>query len=77
MIKPSTTFSEQLTILENRNLIIDDKDAAQVVLKKINYYRLSAYMLTFKSDDTFFNNTTLEDIYDMILIVLIKNLGIC
>ncbi|MBU3093928.1 Abi family protein [Clostridium sp. CF011] len=34
------------------------------ILSRVNYYRLSAYMLTFKADDTFLNDVTLEDIYD-------------
>ncbi len=62
--KTPTTFEEQLKILRKRNLIIDDENSAIDILSRVNYYRLSAYMLTFKSDDTFFDNTTLEDIYD-------------
>lgn len=62
--KTPTTFEEQLKILRKRNLIIDDENSAIDILSRVNYYRLSAYMLTFKSDDTFFYNTTLEDIYD-------------
>ena len=62
--KIPTTFEEQINILRKRNLIIDNETSAIDILSRVNYYRLSAYMLTFKSDDKFFNNTTLEDIYD-------------
>lgn len=47
-IKQPKTFEEQLDILEDRNLIIDDKEAALIFLRKVNYYRLSAYGLTLK-----------------------------
>ncbi|MCB2305602.1 hypothetical protein LGL08_00030 [Clostridium estertheticum] len=51
--KIPTTFEEQLEILRNRNLIINDENNAMDILSRVNYYRLSAYMLTFKSDICF------------------------
>ncbi|MBZ9626025.1 Abi family protein [Clostridium sp. FP2] len=62
--KTPTTFEEQLKMLRKRNLIIDDENRAIDILSRVNYYRLSAYMLIFKSDGMFFYDTTLEDIYD-------------
>ena len=61
-IKTPTTFEEQIEILESRNLKVVDKDAALEVLSRINYYRLSAYMLTFKTNDKFVNGITFEEI---------------
>lgn len=63
--KKPTTFEEQIKILKSRNLIINDEDKAIDILSRVNYYRLSAYMLSFKSNDVFFDGCTLEDIYDI------------
>jgi abortive infection bacteriophage resistance protein len=50
-IKQPKTFEEQLEILSKRNLVIDDKQEALSFLKKVNYYRFSAYGLTLKRKD--------------------------
>lgn len=44
-------YEEQLDILRSRNLIIDDVEDALGFLKKVNYYRFSAYGLTLKQKD--------------------------
>jgi len=50
--------------LKSRGLIIDDDDKCLDVLRSINYYRLSAYLLPFKkSDDTYFCGTSFERVY--------------
>ncbi|WP_269410325.1 hypothetical protein [Lentibacillus daqui] len=50
-IKEPKTYEEQLDILRSRNLIIDDVEDALGFLKKVNYYRFSAYGLTLKQKD--------------------------
>src|SRR5699024_7308979 len=52
-IKKPTTFSEQVELLKLRNLYIEDAEFAEKMLRRINYYRLSAYMLTLKEDNNF------------------------
>lgn len=42
---------------------IPDDSQAEKVLKRINYYRLSAYMLTLKEDNKFYDGVTFEDVY--------------
>jgi len=65
-IKTPKTFEEQLEILKNRGLIINDEALALAVLKEINYYRLSGYMLSLKSkDNLFLPNITFENIYSI------------
>ena len=65
-IKTSKTFKEQLEILKNRGLIINDETSALIILKEINYYRLSGYMLSFKTkDDLFLSNITFENVYSI------------
>lgn len=63
--KKPTTFEEQILLLRSRNLVINDEDKAIEILRTVNYYRLSAYMLSFKSEDVFFDGISLDDIYDI------------
>ncbi len=63
--KQPTTFEEQVEILKSRNLIIDDKQEAIDILSRVNYYRLSAYMLTLKSGDRFKDGYRFSDVYDL------------
>jgi abortive infection bacteriophage resistance protein len=63
--KQPTTFEEQVEILKSRNLIIEDKQEAINVLSRVNYYRLSAYMLTLKCGDRFRDGTRFSDIYNL------------
>lgn len=62
-VKPPTTFEDQLQILKSRGLIIHDEDFAIRTLRRINYYRLSAYTLSLKREDTFLPGTTFELIF--------------
>ena len=62
-IKTPTTFEEQVDILISRNLMVEDREKAIEVLSRINYYRLSAYMLTFKTNDEFEDGITFNEIY--------------
>ena len=64
--KPSLTFSQQAQLLLDRGLIVNDKDELIKYLKQVNYYRLSGYLYSFKSNDpktlieTYKPGTTLE-----------------
>jgi abortive infection bacteriophage resistance protein len=62
-LKPPKTFEEQLEILQSRGLKVGNYDKAIEILKRVNYYRFTAYTLTFKQDDVFFPGTTFELIY--------------
>ncbi|QDI90427.1 hypothetical protein EPH95_03885 [Salicibibacter halophilus] len=56
-------FEQQIEILENRNLIINDYDFALDVMKSINYYRFTGYLIPFKNKhDTYVPGTTFEQI---------------
>ncbi|MCE1226250.1 MAG: Abi family protein [Geobacteraceae bacterium] len=48
--KPATTHSEQVTLLQQRGMIVDDISEAAFYLQHINYYRLGAYWLPFELD---------------------------
>jgi len=62
-VKPAKTFEEQLEILKSRGLLVGDEARAIKVLKRINYYRFSAYTLTFKHYDRYYEGVTFERIY--------------
>ena len=67
--KPAKTFEEQLAILKARGLAIPSDDEALRWLKRVNYYRLSAYFLpTFKEavpSESFASGSTFDRIVDL------------
>lgn len=63
--KPFKTVDEQIDILVSRGLKVVDKEYASRVLADVNYYRLSAYSLTYRKDDRFYNDVSFEDIVEI------------
>ncbi|BBI31531.1 Abi family protein [Cohnella abietis] len=61
-LKPAITYEDQVELLRSRGLIIEDSKKAVDTLKRINYYRLTAYTLSFKRDNVFFEGTTFNTI---------------
>lgn len=65
-VKKPTTYEEQLNKLKERGCIVEDEKQALEVLKNVNYYRLTAYFLSFqKTDKTYFEGTTFENVYNV------------
>lgn len=66
-LKPALTYEEQITRFKTaHSLLIEDDAAALDILKKVNYYRLSAYGigLTKKDDrERYIDGISLEHIY--------------
>ncbi len=61
--KPRKTFPEQVALLSSRGLQIADPAQAELLLRRVNYYRLRAYTLPFENPPhTFIPGTTLEDV---------------
>lgn len=86
-IKLPPSFSEQVDILQDRGLIIPNREDCEEFLKQVNYYRFSAYLLPFKNrtTDTFFDGTSFEQIcsiyeFDkkmrLLILAEIENIGI-
>ena len=61
-VKPFKTIEEQINILEDRGLIIEDEEFAKKSLSNLNYYRLSAYTLTLRKDNLFYDNVRFSDV---------------
>ncbi|OPX90272.1 MAG: Abi-like protein [Pelotomaculum sp. PtaB.Bin104] len=64
-LKPPTTFEEQIEILKSRGLVVENEACAYGILHKVNYYRLSAYLLPFQvyGSDSFRDGTRFNQIY--------------
>ena len=66
-LKPALTYDQQIDRLKNvHNLSISDDAAALEILKKVNYYRLSAYGLGLSQKDDkekYIDGISLEHIY--------------
>lgn len=62
-LKAPTTYEEQIQLFIKRGLKVENKDEALSILKRINYYRFTAYALTFKENDQYYAGTTFNKIY--------------
>lgn len=66
MIKKPKTYEEQINILKSRNITIIDDEFCKEILSRLNYYRLTAYMLPFKNVDTeSYSGVRFETIYNI------------
>ncbi len=48
ILKKPLTFKEQIQRLKDHNLVIEDVDLALKFLSKVNYYRFTGYLLSFR-----------------------------
>lgn len=85
MLKPFTTFRQQLKILRGRNLIISNGSKAIEILERENYYYLingykNIFLDTSSATEKYQDGTTFEHIYSLfcfdrnLRIILLKNL---
>ena len=51
MLKPPRTIEEQITLLDERGILIDDYGQLKDILINNNYYRLMGYAFQFKTDE--------------------------
>ena len=66
--KPPRTYEDQVAILKKRGLSISSDDDAVRWLKRVNYYRLSAYFIPFQEprpSDSFLPGTTFDRVIDL------------
>ncbi len=64
--KPALSLKEQITLLENRGLLILEKEKTENYLRFIGYYRLSGYMIPFyEGKNKFKDGTTFSQIIDL------------
>lgn len=70
--KPFKTYDEMLRILEDRNIIIKNKELARCALENFSYYGLiNGYkdtLLQIEGSDNFLDGTTFEELYTLHII---------
>jgi len=65
-LKPPATYKEMIEILRSRGLVIENDNKAIGILKRINYYRLTGYLLPFKINEEKYNDgTTFNQVVDL------------
>ena len=66
-LKKAKTFEEQVDILEERKLLITDREETKRILARVNYYRLSGYFKYFYVDgkEEFKEGTTFDELYKL------------
>lgn len=63
-VKQPTTYDEQVQKLREHGCVIIDEEKCKESLKRVGYYRLSAYFLPFReTDNSYCPNTEFERIY--------------
>ena len=66
--KPPTSFADQVSLLEQRGLVIADKAKAEFYLSQLNYYRFAAYCLPYEQDHAshqFQAGTQFDDVFNL------------
>ena len=67
-LKKPLTFEEQLDKLVAHGIVISDREKANDILKKVNYYRFTGYALQFRQDPSnsnYVEGTTFETVYNI------------
>lgn len=66
-LKKALSFKDQLShLIDDKKLIVNNKENALTILKHENYYRLSGYMIDFLDEqDHFHQDVTFESIYNI------------
>lgn len=63
-LKKPTTYRQQIELLLSRGVVIHDIDKAINILKRVSYYRFTAYGLSLKQvEDRYMPETTFEHLY--------------
>ena len=61
--KQAVDFSDQLSLLKQRGLIIDDEDKALRCLNSISYFRLTNYLVPMESDSICLHNSEHSNLF--------------
>jgi abortive infection bacteriophage resistance protein len=60
--KPALTYEQQYDLIVSRGLQVEDRLRLIRWLRHVSYYRLSAYFIPFKTDDTFNSGATFDQV---------------
>jgi abortive infection bacteriophage resistance protein len=65
-LKPPATYKEMVDILKSRGLTFENENRAIGILKRINYYRLTGYLLHYKvNEEKYIDGTTFENVANL------------
>ena len=67
-LKQPMSYEEQLHRLIMHGIVVDDRERAIDILKRVNYYRFTGYALQFRvsqEDSTHVENTNLAKVYNL------------
>ena len=63
--KPTLTLDEQLDLMISRGLTVTDRRNAIDIIRRTSYYRLSAYSLSLRKNDEFYEGVSFDNIYEL------------
>ncbi|TFE24721.1 Abi family protein [Cohnella luojiensis] len=65
-LKPPATYKEMIDILRSRGLKVGNENRATDILKRINYYRLTGYLLPYKiNEEKYIDGTVFEHVVEL------------
>lgn len=64
-VKDFKDYNQLIDIMRNHGLCISDECKAMEFLRSVNYYRFSAYFLTYKKDCRFYDGVTFDNIVEL------------
>ena len=70
-LKQPMSYEEQLHRLITHGIVVDDRDRAIDILKRVNYYRFTGYALQFRvspEDSTYVENTNFDTVYNLYMV---------
>lgn len=70
-LKQPMNYEEQLSRLIAQGIVVDDRERAIDILKRVNYYRFTGYALQFRLDpkvSTYVDNTNFDSIYNLYVV---------
>ena len=64
MLKQPSTYTQQIAKLREHGCAVDDEAVCEEFLSRVSYYRLTAYLLTFRGKDSYYlPGTSFSEVY--------------
>jgi abortive infection bacteriophage resistance protein len=63
--KPPLTFEQQVDLIKSRGFVLRDEVKIIEFLKRVSYYRLSAYFIPFQIENDTYTNVDFESVIDL------------
>lgn len=63
--KEPLSLGDQLDLMISRGLVVSDRTNALDIIRRTSYYRFSAYTLSLKKEDVFYEGVTFDNVYEL------------